>query len=120
MSAGKFIYKGDYRRFNYLPRYYNEAKEQLDARKEEIRREHGFLADNEYQSKVGKGMFSSGRAKDKQKMSSILTARFFYIIVLLCLPITWIIYGELALWIGGLILCLPLFIKFKKGTYSKN
>ena len=117
MSAGKFIYKGDYRRFNYLPRYYNEAKEKLDARKDEIRRELGYLPENQYESKIGKGMFAGGRAKDKQKMSSILTARFFYIIILLCLPIAWLIYGEIALWVGGAILCIPLFIKFKKGHY---
>mgnify|MGYP001210174025 CR=1 FL=1 len=120
MSAGKFIYKGDHRRFNYLPRYYNEAKEQLGARKEEIRRELGFEGTPDYESKIGRGMFASRRGKDKQKMSAILTARFFYIIVLLCLPIAWLIYGEVTLWVGGVILCLPLFIKFRRGEYKNN
>jgi hypothetical protein len=112
MSAGKFIYKGDHRRFSYLPRYYNESREHLDVRKQEIRRELGIATDSKYESKVGTGMFAGGRAKDKQKMSSILTPRFFYIIVLLCLPIAYLIYGEIALWSGGVILCLPLFIQF--------
>lgn len=120
MSAGKFIYKGDHRRFNYLPRYYNEAKEQLDARKVEIQHELGLTADKEYQSKIGPGMFAQSRAKDKQKMSSILTLRFFYIIVLLCLPVAYIFYGELSLWVGGLILCLALFIQFKRRNQERQ
>jgi fatty acid desaturase len=119
MSAGKFIYKGDYRRFNYLPRYYNEAKEHLDARKEEIRRDLGYSVDGNYKPKVGVGMFATTRGKGKQKMSSILTVRFFYIIVLLCLPIIWLVYGDIVLWIGGVVLCLPLFIKFRRGGFDE-
>ena len=118
MSAGKFIYKGDHRRFNYFPRYYNESKELLNVRKQEISRELGLGTQSQYESKVGVGMFSPSRGKDKQKMSSILTVRFFYIIVLLCLPIAWLIYGDVALWVGGVILSLPLFIKFKRGDYK--
>ncbi len=114
MSSGKFIYKGDYRRFNYLPRFYNETKEQLDARREDIKRELGISTNISYTSKIGRGMFASSRGKDKQKLSSILSTRFFYIMVLLCLPIAWIFYQDIALWVGGVILCIPLIIRYFK------
>ena len=100
MATGKFIYKGDHRKFNYQPRYYNEAKERLDARKDDIVRELGLNSELKYQSKVGPGMFAPSRSKGKQKMTSVLSVRFFYIIVLLCLPIAWLFYGDAVLWIG--------------------
>ena len=79
-----------------------------------MQREPGITPDDNYESKMGPGMFALSRGKDKQKMSSILTVRFYYIIVLLCLPIAYIIYGEFSLWFGGLLLCLPLFIRFRR------
>ena len=81
-SVGKFIYKGKVKRFNYLPRYYDETKEFLDKRRSivqnELKTENG-----EYVSKVHLGMFQGHRVKKKQSVSDVLGSNLLFVLILL-------------------------------------
>jgi len=112
MSSGKFIYKGQHRKFQYVPRYYYAQQEALDNRRNEIKAELG-IDQRKYSSKVGPGMFSSSRSKTKEKLTSVVGTRFLSIIILLCSPVAWIFYGEVALWVCGIILAIPTLIQVK-------
>lgn len=120
-SVGKFIYKGKHKKFNYLPRFYNPSKEFLDERKQhienELRAEKG-----EYVSKVHLGMFKNQRVKKKQSLTDVLGSNLLFILILLSIPVAWIIYGEIALWLGGVCLTLPLIVKilYFRGFFDKK
>ena len=119
-SVGKFIYKGKVRRFNYYPRFYNESKEFLEQRKFILGKEK---ANKEgYVSKVQLGMFQSQRVKRKQSVSDILGSNFLFVLILISIPVAWLLYGELALWMGGLCLTIPLLIKllYWNGFFQKG
>ncbi len=120
-SVGKFIYKGKHKKFNYLPQFYNPSKEFLAERKElvenEIRAEKG-----EYVSKVHVGMFQNQRVKKKQSATDILGSNLLFILILLSIPVAWVIYGEVALWLGGLCLTIPVMVKilYLRGFFDKK
>ena len=109
MSTGKFIYKGNHRQFNYVPQYFDPRKEALDQKESEIRQQLGL---DDYESKVGVGMFNGVRGKQKKQLSSVVGTRFILILILLTLPVMWVIFGEQALWLGGGFFVLVVWLKY--------
>ncbi len=73
------------KQFNYLPRYYNEQKEEFDKRQKRIEAEMGMRDnDGNYQSSLKQGAMSK-RIQAKRQSSRSSTIRLLIIILILVL-----------------------------------
>jgi hypothetical protein len=87
MGIPRFFKLPNHRQFNYVPRYYDEKKEQLEERKKRILEEDGVYTEHEStpESRIRgrmKGYFHKGKVR-KTNMSNIriLVIMFFLMLV---------------------------------------
>jgi len=92
--AIKFFHTPKNKKFNYSPRYYDEQKEELEKRVEQIKREMGVSDDDPdkpYVSSIRKGQMR-GYLKKKSKQQRRSTARLVIILIVLILLAYFLLY----------------------------
>jgi hypothetical protein len=92
--AIRFLHTPKNKQFNFKPRYYNEQKEELDRRVEQIKKEMGFSDDDPqkpYVSSIKKGEMRGYFKKNvEQKRKSSL--RFIIILIILFAIVYFLLY----------------------------
>jgi hypothetical protein len=73
------------KRFNYIPRHYDEQKEQLEERIRDIEREMGVTKGEAYRPTIRKGHMSNYFRRKQRKTQQQSTIRLIIIIIILCL-----------------------------------
>lgn len=71
--------------FNYIPRYYDEQKEQLEERIREVEKEMGVTKGEAYRPTIRKGSMSTYFRRKQRKTQQQSTIRLIIIIIILCL-----------------------------------
>jgi len=71
--------------FNYVPRYYDEQKEQLDERIQDIEREMGVKDGKAYRPTIRKGQMGNYFRMKQRKTQQQSNIRLIIIIIILCL-----------------------------------
>lgn len=71
--------------FNYIPRYYDEQKEQLEERIRDIEREMGVKDGKAYRLTIRKGHMGNYFKRKQRKTQQQSTIRLIIIIIILCL-----------------------------------
>lgn len=83
MDLPRFFNTYKHKRFNYLPRYYDERKEELEERKERIAREEGLVDPDTIQHSSIRGSFRHmhGYREQANRASAIRTIIIISILV---------------------------------------
>ncbi len=111
-----------HQRFNYIPRYYDPAKEEMKERMERIQREldreRGVLnsegAQAGYRSRIA-GSFQAARKRSKPQQQGTETLMRLGIILFLTLfLIAFFTWGRPALYGALLVIPFYLYLKFKQ------
>ena len=112
-----------HQRFNYMPRYYDEIKEDIDNRTKRIRRElelEGLLKREEdsgslneqYQSRITGSFSKRAYYKSTRNRSAIL--QFIIFVVLISLAGGYLYFGSDILYAALLIFPAYLYFRLKK------
>jgi len=112
-----------YKRFNFEPRYYDPAKEELDLRVERIKRELNAERErkdgNPTSSGGGRtlqsGYLRSARDTREPVMDKATLHRALLVGLMGGTVWGWIEYGDTVLYIGGVALALYIFIRIRRG-----
>jgi hypothetical protein len=112
-----------HQRFNYVPRYYDPAKEEMKERvdriQKELDRERGIVShelENGYRSRIA-GSFQAARKRSKpQQQGKETLMRLGIILFLTIFLIAFFQWGRPALYGAFFIIPVYGYIKFKKLT----
>ena len=98
-----------HQRFNYIPRYYDPAKEERELKLEQ---EQG---PGDYRSRIS-GSFQAARKRSKQSKESLGAnlLRFGIILFLVVFIIAYIQWGEIAFYGFALFIPFYIYLKFRK------
>jgi hypothetical protein len=92
--AIRFFHTPKNKKFDFSPRYYDEQKEDLQRRVEQIRQEMGVKEDdpnNPYVSKIRKGQMK-GFLKKAAKQKKQSNGRLFLILIILAAAVYFLLY----------------------------
>lgn len=78
------------KRFNFMPRYYDEQKEDLEQRIRQIEHEMGVDHGKAYVPKIRKGQMGNYFRKKRKKLQKQSNIRLFIIIIILFLA-SWLL-----------------------------
>lgn len=87
-----FFKIGDHKRFNFIPRYYDEQKEDLEQRIRQIESDMGIEHGEAYVPKIRKGQMGSYMRKKRKVQSKRANIRLVVIILLLLLAAWFLFY----------------------------
>lgn len=108
-----------HQRFNYIPRYYDPKKEEMEEREARIRRELKLDAENEgsggYRSRIS-GSFHAARKRSKQSGGSLNATllRLGIILFLVLFIIAYIQWGQVAFYGFAFFVPFYIYLKMKK------
>lgn len=93
-----FFKTGKYKQFNYVPRYYDEQKEESDKRQRRLESELNMNqnTDGAYRSSLQKGVMTR-RIMDKKKANRSSTIRLVIILGLLFLLAYYFLTGDASI-----------------------
>jgi hypothetical protein len=107
-----------HQKFNYRPRYYDPAKEEMQEREERIRkeieREKGVAqADGGYRTRIA-GSFQAARKRSKPTaQTSTVIMRFGVLLFMVLVLIAFLQWGKPALYGAMVFIPVYLYMKFK-------
>ncbi len=107
-----------HQRFNYTPRYWNPQKEEMQEREARIRRELKLDEEKgpgDYRSRIA-GSFHAARKRSKPTGDSLNATllRFGIILFLVLFVISYLQWGQVALYGFAIFIPLYFYLKFKK------
>ena len=85
MAIPSFFRTHKPKQFNYIPRYYDEQKEQLEERIRDIEREMCVKDGKAYIPTIRKGQMGNYFRRKQRKTQQQSTIRLIIIIIILCL-----------------------------------
>jgi hypothetical protein len=88
MSLPTFFRINKNRRFNYIPRYYDADKEELQERIQAMERELGITSDGEYKPYIRKGLMSRRAISYKREKVKAKSQSNFRLVVILIILLT--------------------------------
>lgn len=83
--------KWEYSVFNYMPRYYNPRKEELEQRKKQIETEMGIESNETYTPKIRKGQMGNMFRRKRKQQERASNLRLIALIVFLIM-VAWLIF----------------------------
>lgn len=107
----------EHQRFNYVPRYYDAKKEEMQEREARIRHELHLEEESEqaYRSRIA-GSFHAARRRSKSSSGGLSATllRFGILLFLVLFLMAYLTWGKVALY--SLVLFVPIYIyaKFKR------
>ena len=107
-----------HQRFNYRPRYYDPAKDEMLERenriRKEIERERGIShSDEDYRSRIA-GSFQAARKRSKPSaQTGEVVMRLGVLLFMTLLLIAFFQWGKSALYVGLAFVPVYLYLKFK-------
>ncbi len=90
-----FFRTGRPKQFNYIPRYYDEQKEEAEERKKRIEQELGTNDTGAYRNTLQRGAMSR-RFSERKKANRTSTLRLLIIITILILLTLYLLSGNIS------------------------
>lgn len=115
MKLPSLFRKANYQRFHIEPRYYDPIKEDIDGRKERVRREMwGVKAGRSYSGHSSRIAGSFAKPKSRGSGASATLTQLIIMVLLSCAIVGYLYVGNLALYIFALAVTLLVYLKYRQ------